>query len=102
MASIRGLEIRLSPVKTASKSSERSAASHMATRSRGSPAPITTPRLGTLRPTRIDIADASVAARPDACQASFHPASVTPGSPTDSATQGTLRLEILTGRLPVL
>src|SRR5262245_46577383 len=55
MASIRGFEIRLSPVKTASKSSEASAASHIATRSLGFPAPITTPRFGTLRPNRTAI-----------------------------------------------
>ena len=52
IASSRGFEIRLSPVKTASKSSEASAASHIATRSFGFPAPMTTPRLGTLRPKR--------------------------------------------------
>ena len=39
-------------MKTASKSSEASAASHIATRSFGFPAPMTTPRLGTLRPKR--------------------------------------------------
>ena len=46
MASSRGFEIRLSPVKTASKSSEASAASHIATRSFGFPAPMTTPAVG--------------------------------------------------------
>ena len=55
MASTRGFEIRLSPVKTASKSSEASAASHIATRSFGFPAPMTTPRFGTLRPKRTVI-----------------------------------------------
>src|SRR5262245_46072024 len=55
MASTRGFETRLSPVKTASKSSEASAASHIATRSFGLPAPMTTPRFGTLRPKRTGI-----------------------------------------------